>query len=111
MPEEFLRKVLQEARSFSWVRRIESRTIGRIARARLWLNAEFVEVYYNAQTGSTSFAYIQEGKRAFGANNMRVGWHLHPFEKTSNHESSPPLSVSDFLKALEKELRQRGKLP
>ena len=73
MPEGFIREILEAGRSFTWIKRIDSKTIGKVARARLWLNDEFVEVYYNAQTNSTSFAYIERGGRMFGANNMHVG--------------------------------------
>ena len=111
MPEGFIREILEAGRSFTWIKRIDSKTIGKVARARLWLNDEFVEVYYNAQTNSTSFAYIERGGRMFGANNMRVGWHVHPFGKAGSHELSLPLSITEFLQALEKELRHRGKLP
>ncbi len=111
MPESFIRETLEVSRSFAWIKRIDSKTIGKVAKARLWLNDEFVEVYYNAQTNSISFAYIKEEERVFGANNMRIGWHVHPFGQASFHEPSLPLSIAEFLQALEKELRQKGKLP
>jgi len=111
MPESFIREALEASRLFAWIKRIDSKIIGKVAKARLWLNDEFVEVYYNAQTNSISFAYIQEEERVFGANNMRIGWHVHPFREVGSHESSSPLSITEFLQALEGELRQRGELP
>jgi hypothetical protein len=111
MPESFIRETLEASRSFAWIKRIDSKTIGKVAKARLWLNDEFVEVYYNAQTNSISFAYIHGEQRVFGANNMGIGWHVHPFGQVDFHEPSLPLSITEFLQALEKELRQRGKLP
>ena len=110
MPEDFLRQILEAARLFPWIRRVDSRIVGRVVRARLWLDSEFVEVYYNAETKSISFAYIQEGERIFGANNMRIGWHVHPFGKTDFHHPSGPLSITQFLQMLEEELSRRGKL-
>ena len=110
MVEEFYKEVTEAARQFTWIKRIDSRIVGKVMRARLWLNDEFVDVYYNAQTGTTSFAYIEKGERVYGANNMRIGWHLHPFGETNLHEVSSPFSIFDFLRSLEKELRRRGRI-
>mgnify|MGYP000029321213 CR=1 FL=1 len=51
---------------------------GRV-KARLWLDNDFVDVYFNSEKGTISYAYIERGRRIFAANNFRIGWHLHPF--------------------------------
>jgi len=109
MPDQFITDVLATAGAFPWIKRTDSRKAGKVARIRLWLNADFVDVYYNSQTGSTSYAYIQGRQRLFGANNMRIGWHVHPFGQADVHQPSKPLSISGFLRLLEKELKQRAK--
>lgn len=109
-PQDFAQEVRNAARSFPWIQRIEPTIIGKIARIRLWLNQDFVDIYYNAQTGSISYAYIEQGERKFGANNMRVGWHLHPFGAVSAHQSIPPLSPQEFFQRLEEELKRYKKI-
>lgn len=44
----------------------------------------YVEAYYNQETGTMSYAWIQEGARIFGADNTG-GWHIHPFENPADH--------------------------
>jgi len=111
MSEMFLEQLTKAAQSHPWIRNIEIHTAGKVVRARLGILREaFVDVYYNAQTGSTSYAYIEEGQRKFGANNMRIGWHIHPFGREKEHQSGKPLTPEQFLQRLEEELKQRGKL-
>ena len=112
MLESFVRKVVQVARRFEWIRRIEIVSKGmRHVKLRLWLNSDFVEIYFNEKNGSFSYAYIEQGNRLFGANNMYIGWHWHPFGKTERHERvSKEISIEEFLKKLEDELRKRGKI-
>lgn len=71
MPADFLEQVRQAALIYPWVTQIETRSEGRVARARLQLHrGAFVDIYCNVETGSVSFAYIERGKRRFGANNI-----------------------------------------
>lgn len=111
MLTEFLEQVRQAALAHPWIAHVEARIEGRVARARLRLKrGAFVDVYYNAQTRSVSFAYIERRQRLFGANNMKIGWHVHPFEAPQEHRASPPLTVGEFLQRLEQELASRGKI-
>jgi len=41
---------------------------------------------------------------------MRIGWHLHPFERVEKHKPIEPLSVEEFLRMLEDELEKRRKI-
>ena len=41
---------------------------------------------------------------------MRIGWHLHPFGEIERHIPTKPITIEEFLKMLEKELKKRGKL-
>ena len=71
---------------------------------------DYVDVVYNSDTGSTSYTYISDGKRLFGANTARIGWHIHPYENEKTHKLTKPVSLEMFLRELELELKKRGKL-
>jgi len=43
----------------------------------------FVDLFYNEETGTTAFAIIEKGKRIFGADNTD-GWHLHHLKILNN---------------------------
>lgn len=106
---DFLQQVQQAARNYSWVAQIETRSEGQVARARLRVRrGAFVDIY--RETGSVSFAYIEGGQRRFGVNNMKIGWHIHPFDNPEEHRPSLPLTVREFLELLAQELAQRGKI-
>ncbi len=45
---------------------------------------DFIDVFYNEQTGTTAFALIRHGLRAFGADSTG-GWHIHPFANPEQH--------------------------
>lgn len=79
-------------------------------RIRLWIDQAFIDVYYNAEDEITSYAYIEAGRRTFGANNMRMGWHLYPFERIEEHKPIKSLSIGRFLQMLENELKKRRKI-
>jgi hypothetical protein len=111
MPEKFLSEVLQAAQSRNWISRIEQSITGKVARLRLFLDEKrFIAVYHNAETGSISYAYIEGEKRLFGANNMKVGWHKHPWGEEDRHVKSKPVSIADFLSDLEEALKEHGKM-
>jgi hypothetical protein len=77
---------------------------------RMWLDNDFVDVFYNPETRTTSYAFVESGKRIFAANNMKIGWHWHPYGEESKHEPGDPITIETFLKALENELRKRDKI-
>ena len=60
----------------------------------------FVDVFFNAETGKTSFALVKEGQRIFGADNTR-GWHLHPFDNPESHHPCEEMSFESFLRQVE----------
>ena len=78
--DDFIEKVSKAVKKYDWIKRLE---IHRRTEIRVWLrlflNEDFIETFHNSETASTSYAYIKRGKRVFGANNMRIGWHLHPY--------------------------------
>jgi hypothetical protein len=61
----------------------------------------FIDVFFNAETGKTSFALIKNGQRIFGADNTR-GWHLHIFDSAESHHPCDELSFESFLTQVEK---------
>lgn len=107
---EFVESVLETAGKFPWIRRTEVKSTMAWARIRLWLNNSFVDVFYRRKTQNTSYSYIEEKKRVFGANNMKIGWHIHPFGENEKHQPINHITFEEFLKALEKELKKRHKL-
>jgi len=109
--EEFIKEVLESAEEFPWIKRIEKVEKSRVhVKLRLWLNESFVDVRYNSRTGSTSYAYIEGDKRLFGANNWKIGWHIHPYGEVKKHIPCNPLNIKEFLMMLEIELNKRGKI-
>ena len=108
--EAFIAKVSQAVEGDSKIKRLEiyRRTEIRVW-LRLFLNDEFIETFHNSETASTSFAYIERGERVFGANNMKIGWHLHPYRNVGKHEPIEPITIEDFLKRLEEEFNKRKK--
>lgn len=61
----------------------------------------FIEVFYNCVTDKTSFALIQAGRRVYGADNAKMGWHKHPFDAVNRHVSCPPVTFAEFLADVE----------
>ncbi|MBI3659974.1 hypothetical protein HY230_05825 [Candidatus Acetothermia bacterium] len=111
MPEEFIAEVLEASKSHHWIQRVEQRVTGKVARLRLFLTEDrFIAVYHNAETGSISYAYVEKEKRLFGANNMKVGWHIHPYGQEDKHVRSKSINIEEFLNLLEEALKKEGKL-
>jgi hypothetical protein len=102
---KFTRDVFKTAKTFKWVKMITTAPEGTVANVRLGINQSFVDIYYNAVTGTTSYAYIESNKRVFGANNMKIGWHWHPYGDVQKHLPDKQITIETFLKTLEKELR------
>lgn len=72
-----------------------------VLKLRVHLGASlFVGVFFNAETGKTSFALIKGGQRTFGADNTR-GWHRHPFGSPESHCPCDALSFASFLRQVE----------
>jgi hypothetical protein len=67
----------------------------------------FVDAFYNANTGSCSYALIEEDARIFGVDNAFIGWHIHPFDDPSQHMSSSEVSFAEFLEIVGEHFSQR----
>jgi hypothetical protein len=61
----------------------------------------FINVFYNLATDKTAFALIQTGRRVYGVDNAKGGWHRHPFDDPDSHVPCVPESFSGFLQAVE----------
>jgi hypothetical protein len=70
--------------------------------------AAFVDVFYNANTGSCSYALIEEDARIFGVDNAFIGWHIHPFDDPTQHVASSEISFAKFLSMIGEHFSQRG---
>ena len=111
MPELLVQQVLQAVQTRPWIRRVEHQVVGKVARLWLFLaDGRFVAVYYNAQTGSISYSYVEGEQRLLGANNMQIGWHIHPYGQEATHLPSEPVSIEAFLRLLDRALSEQGKL-
>lgn len=64
-------------------------------------NLACVDVFYNEETGKTSFALIKGEKRIFAVDNTR-GWHSHPFDNPESHHPCEQMSFESFLMQVEK---------
>ncbi|MBI4721107.1 MAG: hypothetical protein HY770_07815 [Chitinivibrionia bacterium] len=71
------------------------------------LPGAFIDVFYNAQTGKTSFALIESNVRVYGADNT-TRWHIHPFENPNSHQPSEPVSFETFLQTIASWLERKG---
>lgn len=70
-------------------------------RILLNVNKMFIDVYYNSETGKTSFALIDECERIFGADNLDF-WHLHPFDNPEIHKKIGKINFNKFIEMIEK---------
>lgn len=67
-------------------------------------DGSFIAVFYNADTGKVSFAWIVEKQRVFGADNTR-GWHIHPLCDPVRHLEHPPMTFEEFLAEVEEHIQ------
>ena len=101
--EEFQREIFESALnsstcSISEIRHITPTSIN--IRIPL-IYGNFIDIFFNEETGTTAFALIENNKRIFGVDNTG-GWHLHPFKSPDAHqEIAEPLSFIDFLQKIE----------
>ncbi len=78
-----------------------------ILRVRIYLASEeieapFIDIFYNAVTNKTSFALISAGRRVYGADNAKMGWHKHPFDAADQHHACSPMTFAEFLADVER---------
>jgi hypothetical protein len=72
-----------------------------VLKLRVHLGASlFVDIFFNADTGKTSFALIKDGQRIFGVDNTRR-WRLHPFGNPERHCPCDETSFASFLRQVE----------
>ena len=74
-----------------------------ILKVRVYLSPGemFIDVFYNAVTDKTSFALIDAGRRVYGADNAKMGWHKHPFDAAEQHSTCSPMTFAEFLADVE----------
>jgi hypothetical protein len=65
------------------------------------MDASFINAFYNLATDKTAFAWIREGKRAYGKDNAKMGWHIHPFRSPEQHLLCEPINFEIFLREVE----------
>lgn len=64
-------------------------------------SGQFIDAFFNEQTGRTAFAFIENEKRLFGADNTG-GWHVHPFDDPSQHHMiEGPMAFRNFIEQVE----------
>jgi len=64
----------------------------------------FIDAFHNDQTDTSAFAFVQHGRRVFGADNAG-GWHIHHFGAPERHDPLPSaISFQDFVTAIEQHL-------
>jgi hypothetical protein len=85
----------------------------------------FIEVFHNVRTGKTAFALIVGDRRAYGKDNVKMGWHVHPprttlkrivpasrsLSKRSSPKSRHSVSPQHSRDAGKRENRDRPPLP
>ena len=71
-------------------------------RAHLTMSGTFINVFYNLATDKTAFALVQTGRRVYGVDNAKMGWHCHPFADPDQHIVCPRMTFAEFLREVEK---------
>ena len=71
-------------------------------RVYLTMPETFVNVFYNLETDKTAFALVQTGRRIYGVDNAKTGWHRHPFSDPDQHIVCSPVTFTEFLRTVEK---------
>lgn len=107
--DQFLGELLHELSGLDFVDRVDFHSETIVVKGRVFLNRErcFLEVYYNAKTGTTAFALIENDKRIWGIDYDRIrGWHEHPLENPAAHEVVITKSISEVIRELQKVYRQ-----
>ncbi len=104
---EFVREVINTCAFSSFVKEIEILTFDMpVIKLRAYIDKNiFIEVFYNSETGKTSFALIKNGSRVYGVDNTK-GWHMHPFKNPEEHEFCNPVSFKEFHNTIEETIKQ-----
>lgn len=67
-------------------------------RVHLTMTATFINVFFNLATDKAAFAVIQAGRRIYGVDNAKMGWHYHPFTDPDQHIVCAPVTFAEFLR-------------
>ena len=71
--------------------------------ARIFLkDGSFLNTFYNLTTSKVAFAWIHNGKRIYGKDNTKIGWHVHPLENPAGHAPCNATDFETFLREIEK---------
>ena len=61
-----------------------------LIKTRLYLREDlFIQVYRNDRSQVTNLLIVLEGQRVFARDQIRGGWHRHPFENPAEHDTGP----------------------
>jgi hypothetical protein len=72
------------------------------------VDLSFIDVYYNQESGKTTFAHIDNENRVFGADNRRGIWHWHLLKDPSKHQlTDHEITFAEFLRQVETHLSQQ----
>ena len=107
--DQFLGELLHELSALDFVDKVDFHLETILIKGRVFLKRErcFLDVYYNAKTGTTAFALIENDKRRWGIDYDRIrGWHEHLLENPSAHETITTKSISEVIRKLQRVYRQ-----
>lgn len=98
---QLLYEVHRASQQSSLVRYVEERVLDidvLHVRVHLSLTDTFINAFFNTTTNKTAFALIQAGKRIYGADNAKMGWHYHPFANPEQHNYLSADSIFRFFR-------------
>ena len=101
---QFLQQLLEALSSLPFVREVDLKTEVFILKGRVFLeNNCFLQVYFNARTGTIAFALIKGEKRLWGIDfdSLRA-WHVHPMENPDAHLNTEPKNVKEIISEFSK---------
>jgi len=103
-PRELLEQIVEVCEKSATVQAYSVRTLTPdVLSVRVFLIGEsFVDVFHNAATAKTAYAWIRETTRVYGKDNAKMGWHVHPFDAPDAHSPCEPLSFGEFLSEVER---------
>lgn len=105
----FLSELLQEISHLDFVDSIDLHLEVITIKGRVILKKEtqFIEIYYNEQTGTIAFALIENNKRLWGIDYDNVrNWHEHPLEDTLTHKTIPKKSISEIIEVFKENYKR-----
>ena len=100
--DQFLLNLLHELSGVNFVKNVNFETEAFILKGRIILDHDnFLQVYYNARTGTTAFALVENEKRTWGIDYDHIrGWHTHPIDNPEDHIETTPKNISEIIQGL-----------